>query len=101
MVVTDFNVRGVLDDLSATVVVQSDGTCKIELILKGTVEKVRGVSKSSLGYRIEIWDADGKCVYRGDISTTARLSEGDDIKVYETIYDLPYLSSYKVTISRY
>jgi hypothetical protein len=96
-VVNPGTARGVLDDLSATVDVKSNGKCNIELALKGEVERVEN-SKSSLSFYLYVYDAAGNIVYPRKLIMTSSYAKGDKISVYKTIYDLPYSSSYTIKI---
>ena len=91
--------RGVLDNLQATVSLRSDGTCKIELVLKGKVERLPN-SRAAFSFYIYIYDADGKIVNQKELYTTKTYYEvGEEISIYKTIYNLPYSTSYTVKLS--
>ena len=99
-VVNDSSARGVLDDLSATAKVMSDGTCDIELILKGEMEYVK-YTKSMLCFYLYIYNAEGTLVNPRTLITTSRYEKGDAISLYKTIRDLPYSESYKIELRSY
>lgn len=99
-VVNDSSARGVLDNLSATAKVMSDGTCDIELILKGEMEYVK-YTKSMLCFYLYIYNAEGTLVNPRTLITTSRYEKGDAISLYKTIRDLPYSESYKIELRSY
>ena len=92
--------RGVLDDMTAKASVKSDGTCNIELTLKGKVERIQ-YTRASFGFFIYIYDADGNQVNERKLFTTKSYTAGEDIAIYTTIFNLPYSSSYTVTLREY
>ena len=88
---------GVLDNLNATAKMSSNGSCRIELILKGNVKRVE-YSPVYLSFYLYIYDADGNEVLGRTRVNTLCHYKGEAISIYKTVSDLQYSTSYKIII---